>query len=282
MIDKLHRNKYMRNMSVLICSSDKYKSLWNLHFDFLNRYWSDCPYPVYLGTDSLKFEKINTLLTTGNRLSWSSCLLEWLNQIETEYVLLTLEDFIIRRQIITSEINHCLEFIVNQNIDCLRLVARPLPFYRDNENKLFGSYDKRMPYIVSLQASIWKKTTLMSLIVEGESIWEFEIYGSFRAKLQEKLRFYGVYRTIFDYGEHIIDGGKMLRSSTYNLPVKKYNLDFDYNLIQIELIILLKRLLHFFIHRQPASLRVKSINLVNYIFKSHTVHQKTIAANESK
>jgi hypothetical protein len=271
----------MQNMSFLICSSDKYKSLWNLHFDFLNKYWADCPYPVYLGTNSLKFDKINTLVTTDNCLSWSSRLLEWLNQIETEYVLLTLDDFIIRRRVINSEINSCLDFIISQNIDCLRLVARPLPFDRDNEKRLFGRYDKRMPYILSFQASIWKKTTLLSLIVEGESTWEFEIYGSSRAKLQEKLSFYGVYRTVFDYGEHIIDSGKILRSSTYNLPLQKYDLDFDYNLIQIEFIILLKRLFYFFLHRQPASLRLKSINLVTSILKSNTVDRKTIAANQS-
>lgn len=271
-------------MSILICSSDKYKSLWNLHFDFLNKYWSDCPYPVYLGTNSLKFEKIKTLVARGNRnrLTWSSYLLEWLNQIETEYVLLTLDDFILRRQVISSEINDCLDFVINNNIDCLRLVPRPFPFYRDNEKRLFGRYDERMPFFLSLQASIWKKNTLLSLIVEDESIWEFEMYGSSRSKSPIKLSFYGIYRNVFDYGEHIIDGGKMLRTSTYNLPIKKYNLDFYYNPIQVEFMILLKRLFYFFIHRQPASLRIISINLVTSILKSNTVHKKTIAANKSQ
>ncbi|OBQ30247.1 MAG: hypothetical protein AN483_06085 [Aphanizomenon flos-aquae MDT14a] len=273
----------MQKLSILICSSDKYKSLWNLNFDFLEKYWSDCPYPVYLGTDSLLSERSKTLVNRkGQYLSWSSCLLEWINQIDTEYVLLTLDDFIIRKKINQLQIENCLEFIIRKNIDSLRLVRRPKPFYPENENSLFGRYDMMMPYLASLQASIWKKSSLLSLIKEGESIWEFENSGSSRAREQGGLSFYGVYETVFDYGEHIIDGGKLLRTSTYNLPIDKYKLDFTPNSFPSEINILLKRLRHFCIHNTPTYLRLKLINFLYSKYKSNTVEQKTIASHNKE
>jgi hypothetical protein len=273
----------MEKLSILICSSDKYKSLWPLHFDFIEKYWSNCPHPIYLGTDSLIFERSKTLVNRkGQYLSWSSCLLEWINQIDTEYVLLTLDDFIIRKEISQIQIDSCLEFVIKKNIDSLRLVARPKPFYPENEDNLFGRYDTMMPYVVSLQASIWKKSSLLSLIKEDESIWEFENSGSSRAREQGVFSFYGVYETVFDYGEHIIDGGKLLRTSTYNLPTDRYKLDFIYNPFLLEINILLKRLPHFCIHSTPTGLRLKLIKFLYSTYKSNTVEQKTIAFHAKK
>lgn len=268
----------MVKISILICSSDRYKSLWNLNFDFLEKYWSDCPYQVYLGTDSLIYERSKTIINRkGQYLSWSSCLLEWINQIESEYVLLTLDDFIIRKKVSNYEIDYCLNFVISNNIDCLRLVARPKPFYQSKDESLFGQYDIQMPYLVSLQASLWKKDSLVSLIRERESIWEFEKYGSSRAR-EQKLVFYGVYKTIFDYGEHIVDGGKLLRTSTYNLPMAKYNLDLHTHSIQTELIILLKRLRHFLFYILPNPLKLRIMTTLGSRLESNTVSQKTLAA----
>lgn len=270
----------MQELSILICSSDKYQCLWNLNFDFLKKYWIDCPYEVHLGTDSLIDERYKTIINRkGKYLSWSSCLLEWLNQIDSKYILLMLDDFILRKRVNNHEISYCLNFVMSNNIDCLRLVACPQPFYRSENDRLFGQYDIRMPYLVSLQASLWKKDSLFSLLKEGESIWEFEKYGSLRAKEQD-FTFYGVYKTVFDYGVHIVDGGKLLRTSIYNLPIAKYNLDFPTSLLKTELIILLKRLRHFLFYRLPTPLKIKVFTILGSKLESNTVHQKTVASKQ--
>lgn len=267
----------MNNLSVLICSSDKYTSLWDIHADFLKKNWSDCPYPIYLGTDSVTSIRFNTVTNRSQCKSWSACLLEWVSQIDAEYILLTLDDFILREPVSTSDVENCLEFLSSSKGDCLRLVARPKPFYRDSSYPSFGKFDQVLPYIVSAQASIWKKSTLLALAKSGESIWEFEESGSLRAR-SGNYSFYGVYRTVFNYGEHILDGGKLLRTSTYNLPVQQYSLPFSYQPISKEIVILLKRLSHFVIHNSPTSIRLRLLTLKSRFFKSDVVSEKTKTA----
>jgi hypothetical protein len=268
----------MSTLSILICSTDRYHSLWDLHLDHLEKYWADCPYPIFLGTDSLQCQRIQTLVCQEEQLSWSSCLCEWLTQIKSEYLLVTLDDFILRNLVSTTAIQHCLDFVAQKDVDCLKLVARPKPFYRDSDDPLFGRYELSMPYLVSLQASIWKRESLISLVQAGESIWEFEQCGSDRAQKNEQLNFYGVYKTLFDYGEHIVDGGKLLRTSIHNLSLKDYSLQFPIIPLQTEFIILIKRVLHFFIHRSPLLFRLASIKLISRSgFKSSIVQRKTDA-----
>jgi hypothetical protein len=265
-------------LSVLICSSDRYHSLWPLQLDAWANRWPDCPYPVYLGADSIPCDRVTTLTCTEKGLSWSSCLLEWLEAIDSDYVLLTLDDFILRRPVDTSTVSDCLQFIEKETIDCLRLVMRPKPFYPAGDRR-FGKYDPALPYLVSLQASIWKKSALLALLRHGESIWEFEQYGTIRAR-EAKLKFYGVYQTVFNYGEHIIDGGHLLRTSTQTLPLEKYSLNFPTLPLKLEAVILIKRLFHFVAHRLPVPLRLIVINHLVSKLKSNTIQYKTSVANQ--
>jgi hypothetical protein len=266
----------MSALSILICSCDRYRSVWNLHLDYLDKYWADCPYPIFLGTDSLASDRVPTLNCGDQQLAWSLRVYEWLMQLDSDYVLVTLDDFILRSPVSTEDIQHCLDFAIQKQIDCIRLRVRPKPFYRDADDSLFGKYEISMPYFVSLQAAIWKRDTLTSLIQGGESIWEFEHRGTERAQKYGKLKFYGVYKTLFDYGEHIIDGSKLLRTSIYNLPLEKYELSFPIIPLKTEFIILYKRVLHFLVHRSPLPLRLALINLQSKSgLKSNTIQEKT-------
>lgn len=266
----------MSTLSVLICSCDRYQSVWNLHLDYLEKYWANCPYPIFLGTDSLTCDRVSTLNCKGKQIPWSLRVYEWLMQLDSNYVLITLDDFILRSPVSTENIQHCLDFSIQKQVDCIRLVARPKPFYQDANDSLIGKYELTMPYLVSLQASIWKRDSLISLIQDGESIWEFEKYGTDRARKNGQLKFYGVYKTVFDYGEHIIDGSKLLRTSIYNLPIKEYKLQFPIMPFKTEFIILYKRVLHFLVHRSPLPLRLALIKLQSKSgLRSNTIQEKT-------
>ena len=53
---------------------------------------------------------------------------------------------------------------------------------------------KGAPYRTSAQSAIWRKSSLESLLVDGESIWEFEVLGSRRSDALEG--FYAVWRPV--------------------------------------------------------------------------------------
>ncbi len=69
-------------VAVLVTSCDKYQDLWEPFFTLFFRYWQDCPYPVYLGTNHLKYdhERVKTI-AVGDETDWSSDFRSMLEQI---------------------------------------------------------------------------------------------------------------------------------------------------------------------------------------------------------
>lgn len=271
----------MNSLSILICSCDKYSFIWDLHFDFLRVNWNDCPYPIYLGTDSKSYKTHLTLFNNSNDRSWSSCLISWLSQVETDYVLLTLDDFILQHQVRNSDILESLDFVIQENIDCLRLIVRPKPFDTHSKNSNFGKFNNFMPYLIAVQPSIWKKSSLLSLLRSGESIWEFEYNASKRAVSDGTFKLYGTYKTIFNYGLHIVDGGKLLRTSVINIPYKDYGITLPFVSIQDEIIIVLKRVFYFLINSCHVKLRIFILKILSKSKKENkTVANKTNSISE--
>ena len=49
------------DISILVCSCDKYEDLWNPMFGMFFKFWEDCPLNIYLMTNNKKYnhEKVN-------------------------------------------------------------------------------------------------------------------------------------------------------------------------------------------------------------------------------
>ncbi len=57
--------------AVLVMSCGAYRDLWTPFFTLFWRYWPDCPFEVYLGTDCETFDDRQvTMLAVGNH-EWS-------------------------------------------------------------------------------------------------------------------------------------------------------------------------------------------------------------------
>src|SRR5579875_2993140 len=79
--------------AVLVMSCDAYRDLWNPFFTLFRRYWHDCPWPVYLGTNRLQFADEHVTSLAAGDGPWSERLRFCLQQIEADFVLLLLEDY---------------------------------------------------------------------------------------------------------------------------------------------------------------------------------------------
>src|SRR5262245_35170578 len=81
-------------VSIVIMSCDRYGDLWEPFFKLFNRFWQGCPYHRYMVTDSIAAPHPLgcTLVAGGKNLTWSHRLLNALMQIETDYVLLLVDD----------------------------------------------------------------------------------------------------------------------------------------------------------------------------------------------
>jgi hypothetical protein len=194
--------------SVLVVSCDKYKDLWTPFFTLFSRYWPDCEWPVYLGTNFAHpdVDYVRTI-PAGEDEAWSKRLRFFLQQLTTEYVLLLLEDFFLDRPVSSDSIREHLKLLHSLDGASLRLFPNPYPDY---VRKGIGVIHPRAAYRVSLQASIWNRSRLLDLLVDEESPWQFETRATLRSRSLQ-AGFYCSPVPVIHY-RHVLERGEWFRS----------------------------------------------------------------------
>jgi hypothetical protein len=168
--------------AVLVVSCDSYRDAWIPFFTLFFRYWSDCPYPVFLGSNFETYpDKRVTPLAVGRDADWSSNLLRMLEGIPVAEILLLQEDFLIDRPVETRRIGRLTGCARDAGAACLRLMPIPAPDLPSAASPEIGGIGKGAEYRVSLQAAWWRKDALAAILRPGESPWQFEMLGSRRS-----------------------------------------------------------------------------------------------------
>ena len=217
-------------MSILICSCDAYEDLWRPCTYLLDSYWPHVPYPVFLGTEtkSLSHSRVKSI-HGGLGRQWSCCLRSWVEAINSEYILLMLEDFFLREPVIQSKISAALDFATSTKARQVRLVPLPPPTRRRKADELFGECESGTRYRVSTQAAIWRSESLLELLRPGESIWQFEHKGTERS-LKHNSGYYAAYRPLLPYvgriSHHVVEKGCWLPPEVALLKLRGVSCDF--------------------------------------------------------
>lgn len=193
-------------LSILIVSCDKYSDIWPTFFAFFWNYWSDCPFPVYLGANQKSFDDIRIrMLYTGPDFNWAKNTRTMLAQIDTPYVIMLLEDFFLKQHVLTTQINYFLDGLKQLKGGYLRLKPFPKPDLPVQAFPDIGEISPGAPYRSALQAAIWEKETLVNLLKPGESAWDMEIYGSRRSD-RLPVGFYSTWETVINYEAGVCKG----------------------------------------------------------------------------
>lgn len=196
---------------LLVISCDKYADLWKPFFTLFFHQWPDCPYPLYLGSNFKTYPDERVIpITIGDDISWTSGVRQMLNHINAEYIILFLEDFLIKRKVNTRAVDRLVQIARERRVGCLRLAAllplslpptRPLAEFPG-----LGVIEPGEPYRVTAQAAVWSVETLRHLLVPGFNAWEFEAIGT---QLSEDMPdpFWGLYEPAIVY-DHGVEKGK--------------------------------------------------------------------------
>lgn len=183
----------MDNITILVNSCDKYDDLWPPFFELMWKYWPDRKWEVILNTESKRyrhanhpefdiktfapFEKDNKNHTWAKRLLWH------LDRIETEFVLLLLDDFFIQNYVDQSRLDLIVNWISqDNNIACFYTFPYKGGYIKSDEYEGFVSLTNEGQFRVNCQAAIWRKSILQELLNADWSPWEFEELGSRKAQ----------------------------------------------------------------------------------------------------
>lgn len=185
--------------SVLVPSCDSYADVWPPFFSLLHRHWPDCPFPVYLGSNFRGYEsqQVKSLLVGEDR-SWSFGLRQMLERLDTTYVLIILEDFLLRSSVDTARILRLARELDELSGAYLRLRPYPTPDVRLARFPLIGEIEPGAPYRASMQAAIWRRESLLELLRDEENPWQMEVFGARRSD-EMRRGFYSTWEPALDY-----------------------------------------------------------------------------------
>ncbi len=165
------------NVSLLISTCNKFSDLWDLHIEFLKKNWVGELWKVYMVTDcptDKQYENVEIIVADGG-LDFPARIKYALDFIDTDYVLLTLDDYFLIEKTYAEKLDYLAERAKKEQIDYLLLYDRRYlnpKKYEDIES--LRSIDLNERYSVNLYPAIWNKSFLKNSVKEDLSPWQYE------------------------------------------------------------------------------------------------------------
>ena len=147
---------------------DGYYDIWEDFLELKEKFWKDCPYPLYIVNETmdLQFSKKYevTVLHAGDNALYSRKVQKALNEIEADYFLLLLEDFFFSKPLEKMVLNDVLCIMNEHNLSYMRMPMEE--FKGSSKGSKFNGYntihniETNSEYTLSCQPSIWRKDFL--------------------------------------------------------------------------------------------------------------------------
>lgn len=168
------------NLTMIIHSCDKFSDLWDMHVALLEKNWGERDIPTYVLTDketSKTYENVS-VISAGEGKELSERMAFALPKIDTEYVFVTLDDYLLIKPVSNEIIGELLGIMEKEKLDYLRLFIRPkkatgsrLKPYKKIHNVNLENSD----YAVNLYVGILRKSFLEKTIKEKKNAWQYEV-----------------------------------------------------------------------------------------------------------
>lgn len=224
----------MKKIAVLVNSCDDFEETWKPFFALMRFYWPECDFPVYLNTETKHTDEKNvTVLNWNVKMSWSERLIKSLKAINSEYVILILDDFFINEKVDHKRILACIKAMdKDKKIAVFSFAPSKWIDIDDGKYEGFELRPVEGEYRFNMQAALWRTKDLLRILSKNETPWETENLGNFRARvLMHNKKFYAAKKfgprvISYEYGGAIHRG--MWTSGTPEL-LRKHginNIDF--------------------------------------------------------
>lgn len=174
------------NCTLLVMSCDKYQSAWYPYFELVKKFWPEHPGNIVLSTEILKYSHQGMNIHCSNcsdGFTWSQRLRKALNEIKTDYVFFSLEDFFFQAPVNQDKIDECIDFMEKHgDIAVFRLKSSANLSQKLGEEVLPKFYlaGSDVDFRLETQFALWRKDILLSFIDDSEDPWQFEAYGTKR------------------------------------------------------------------------------------------------------
>jgi hypothetical protein len=196
--------------AILVPSFDCYSDIWAITAFSFERYWPDCPYPIYLGANggnrSLAVPRNWRYINRGPDLSWSRSMADYLAAVPADRVLVYLDDFILTGRPDADAIAAAVDLMTEKNIPFIQLLPKP-ECQRQYDN-LYAVVPSWNDYRTSLMPTLWEKALLAELLRYDFNPWQFERRAGLAPEARRRL-FLAVRKEVLPF-HHCVQKGKVL------------------------------------------------------------------------
>lgn len=183
----------LTHYTLIVCTCDAYQDAWGPLFTLFRRYWPSLDAPIVLNTETATYQHDGFHIIcpqlykdhpNPRSVPWSKRLRKTLTRVvNTDLVLLFLDDFYLRSPVNTERLNICLRMMEEkESIANIQLFTCPHPFTVTQEYPWLAKRSKQAPYLFSLQAGLWRTNRLLHFLRDHESPWYFERWGTIRGR----------------------------------------------------------------------------------------------------
>jgi hypothetical protein len=178
--------------AILVVSCDAYRDLWAPFFHCFFKYWPDCPFPVYLGSNHQSYPDTRVqALPIGSDKGYSTNLERMLQRLNREWVIMWIEDFLLSGRVDTFRLVETVRLAQAQDAGYLKLLSEYPVAYMVEDGPPIGELPVGIRYRVSIPVALWRKRVFLELLRPGETAWELERKGSLRSD-QMDAKFFGM------------------------------------------------------------------------------------------
>lgn len=182
----------MENLAVFINTSDGFDDCWDPFFDLFYCYTDKLQKNIYLNTEAKSYAHSNLEINCtkvnssapNRKLTWSEATKIGIQQTKEDFILYFQEDYFLTEKIDEKKIAHCLKMMSqNQELGCVQLtnIGSRRPFLESDYRQL-AIIPAKAKYSISTQVALWRKEVFLKYLEDWESGWQFEIFGTLRAR----------------------------------------------------------------------------------------------------
>ena len=225
-----------KELTIVVNTCDEYSDVLEVFFCAFQKWWSDCPYPIVINTESKQYEsvfpaRVHIAKITDSCDDWGGRLLETLSDIESEFVLMLYDDFILEEKVDTRQIHKALLLLkADEHSAVTYLVNTSLPSMATDDESLFLPVKDGVEYRLNSAPGVWRRQVLSDYTSPGDNPWAWEVFGTYRT-WGDGLSYYSINPRQSDvYPYNYSEGGAIYRGKWVREVVEKIMANYQLNI----------------------------------------------------
>lgn len=223
-------------ITIIINTCDAYSDVLRLFLHAFNEHWQTCSYPIIINTESSDPGFVDERITVSRYIKyngvdkWGDRLKSVLRSIDSEFVLMLYDDFILEDAVNINGMNKGIELLkAKSNVSSVYLINTSLP--TEGGTSYYQCIKDRTDYILNSAPALWRRADLLKFTGKEDTPWAWEVFGSYRTHGSNNI-FYTLNPNNIDvFPYNYSKGGAIYRGKWVKEVIdgkfEKYNLDID-------------------------------------------------------